>query len=187
MKVFSSEFEQCGEREWGGRRDKLIFEHFQTPLSPPSPAALHRVWCVRPGQVLTQARTFPSISYSLLTLGTLLQLSGAAMGLTDSSRVRQSRRLSAARSFKIAGSSRQCLRTCRKEATDVWIEELTGDISGGGGNFDCIGQPVLSRRCFDAVCPHFGLVITISFNRVFGNLPSSRFRTRGFDEKLLRH
>ena len=63
MKVFSSELEQCGERERGGRRDKLIFEHFQTPLSPPSPAALHRVWCVRPGQVLTQARTFPSISY----------------------------------------------------------------------------------------------------------------------------
>ena len=66
MKVFSSEFKQCGERERGGRRDKLIFEHFQTPLSPPSPAALHRVWCVRPGQVLTPARTFPSKSYSLL-------------------------------------------------------------------------------------------------------------------------
>ena len=54
-------------------------------------------------------------------------------------------------------------------------EELTGDISGeGGGNFDGIRQPVLSRRCFDGgVCPLFGLVITISFNRVFGNLQSS--------------
>ena len=102
------------------------------------------------------------------------------MGLTDSSRVRQSRRLSAARSFKMA-EPRDNANVHQR------IEELTGDISGGGGNFDCIGQPVLSRRCFDAVCPHFGLVITISFNRVFGNLPSSRFRTRGFDEKLLRH
>ena len=27
----------------GGRQDKLIFEHFQTPLSPPGPAAPHRV------------------------------------------------------------------------------------------------------------------------------------------------
>ena len=107
------------------------------------------------------------------------------MGLTDSSRVRQSRRLSAARSLvQDGGASRQCERAPHQR-----IEELTGDISGGegGGNFDCIGQPVLSRRCFDAVCPLFGLVITISFNRVFGNLPSSRFRTRGFHEKLLRH
>ena len=76
-------------RERGGRRDKLIFEHFQTPLSPPSPAALHRV-CLpgsgrNPSQILQ------------LTPDTRLQLSGAAMGLTDSSRVRQSRRLSAAR------------------------------------------------------------------------------------------
>ena len=58
MKVFSSEFEQCGERESGagGRRDKLIFEHFQTPLSPPSsPAALHRVCLPGSGQVLTPA------------------------------------------------------------------------------------------------------------------------------------
>ena len=104
------------------------------------------------------------------------------MGLTDSSRVRQSRRLSAARSFKMAVGLETIYANVHQR-----IEELTGDISGGGGNFDCIGQPVLSRRCFDAVCPLFGLVITISFNRVFGNLPSSRFRTRGFDEKLLRH
>ena len=46
------------------------------------------------------------------------------------------------------------MRTCTAPA-DRGIE--------GGGNFDCIGQPVLSRRCFDAVCPLFGLVITISF------------------------
>ena len=44
MKVFSSEFEQCGER-----RDKLIFEHFQTPLSPSNSTALqlHRVFRLR--------------------------------------------------------------------------------------------------------------------------------------------
>ena len=48
-------------------------------------------------------------------------------------------------------------------------------------------SPVLSRRCFDGVvCPLFGLVITISFNRVFGNLPSSRFHTQGFQQALMR-
>ena len=101
------------------------------------------------------------------------------MGLTDSSRVRQSRRLSAARSFKMA-EPRDNANVHQR------IEELTGDISGeGGGNFDGIRQPVLSRRCFDGVvCPLFGLVITISFNRVFGNLPSSYSGIpAGFDEK----
>ena len=41
MKVFSSELE-LGAAQRGERRDKLIFEHFQTPLSPSNFTALRR-------------------------------------------------------------------------------------------------------------------------------------------------
>ena len=200
MKVFSSELE-LGAAQRGERRDKLIFEHFQTPLSPSNFTALRR----RVSQ-LRQLRFDPQSKYPAHSHRTLFRAQISVLNLETAQTprgrgrrgrrrrrrrpemglliVHASRRLSVRSRGQTLPAVRQSQCEDEKEGgREDGSKKWTSDISGEGENFDGISLTVVRfvspgrQRGVLTVCSFFGLVIIILFGRSAG--ASQRRQTGG--------
>ena len=202
MKVFSSELE-LGAAQRGERRDKLIFEHFQTPLSPSNFTALRR----RVSQ-LRQLRFDPQSKYPAHLHRTLFRAQISVLNLetaqTPRGRGRRGRRRRRRRrrpemgllivhaSRRLSVRSRgQTLPAVRQSQCEDEKEGGRTDRKNGQATFPGRGKTLMASHSQSSVlsrqagrqrgvltlCSFFGLVIIILFGRSAG--ASQRRQTGG--------